>query len=115
VASLQTQEVEARQHAGEAKKIVLYLSERARKDGEEAAQVKNERDELRLRDAEACQWILDLQRELEKEKVTALEAKAHQDAMVAERLRMERDDSCQIETRLRGEHDGARRERDGTQ
>jgi hypothetical protein len=33
--------------------MVSDLSERARKDGEEAAQVKNERDELRQRDAEA--------------------------------------------------------------
>jgi hypothetical protein len=33
--------------------MVLDLSERARKDGEEAAQVKNEHDELRQRDIEA--------------------------------------------------------------
>jgi hypothetical protein len=50
-----------------------------------------------------------------KEKVTVLEAKAHQDAVVAEQLRKERDDSRQTETRLHGEHDGARRERDGAQ
>jgi hypothetical protein len=54
--------------------MVSNLSERACKDGEEAAQVKNERDELCQRDVEACQWILDLQRELEKEKGLTLAA-----------------------------------------
>jgi pyrroloquinoline quinone (PQQ) biosynthesis protein C len=44
VASLQTQEAEVRQHAGEAEKMVSDLLERAHKDGEEA---ENERDELR--------------------------------------------------------------------
>jgi hypothetical protein len=48
--------------------MVLDLSERARKDGEETAQVKKVRDELCQQDAEACQQILNLQDELEKEK-----------------------------------------------
>jgi hypothetical protein len=65
------------------------LFERACKDGEDAAQVMRERDELRRRDAESHQQILILQGELEKEKglklaiqekVIALAAKAHQDA-----------------------------------
>jgi chromosome segregation ATPase len=104
--------------------LVSNLSERARKDGEEAAQVKKERDELCQRDTEARQQILNLQGKLEKEKglklaaeekVTTLEAKARQDATVAERLRKERDDLRQTETRLRRECNGARQERDGTQ
>jgi hypothetical protein len=74
VASLRTREAEAYQHAREAEKMVSNLSERACKDGEEAAQVKNEHDELCQRDVEACQWILDLQRELEKEKGLTLAA-----------------------------------------
>jgi hypothetical protein len=83
--------------------MVLDLFERARKDGEDAAQVMRERDELCRWDAESHQRILILQGELEKEKglklaiqekVVVLEAKAHQDAMVVERLRKERDDSC---------------------
>jgi hypothetical protein len=40
--------------------MVSDLSERAGKDSEEAAQVKEERDELRWQDAEARQQILDL-------------------------------------------------------
>jgi hypothetical protein len=84
-------------------------------------QVVRERDELHQRDAEADQQILNLQGELEKdkglklatqEKVTKMEAKARQDAMVAERLHKERDDSCPTETRLCSEHDGAWREHD---
>jgi hypothetical protein len=74
VASLWTQEVEARQHAGEAEKMVLDLLERARKDDEEATQVKNECNELRQWDAEARQWILDLQRKLERKKGLMLAA-----------------------------------------
>jgi hypothetical protein len=50
-----------------------------------------------------------------QEKVVALEAKARQDATVAERLRKERDDSRQTKSRLCTECDGARRERDSTQ
>jgi pyrroloquinoline quinone (PQQ) biosynthesis protein C len=53
VTSLWTQEAEARQHAGEAEKMVSNLLKRAHKDGEEAAQVKNGCDELHQRDAEA--------------------------------------------------------------
>jgi DNA-binding PucR family transcriptional regulator len=48
--------------------MVLDMFERARKDGEDAAQVMRERDELRRRDAESHQWMLILQGELEKEK-----------------------------------------------
>jgi hypothetical protein len=116
VADLWTQEVEARHHTEEAEKMVLNLSERARKDGEDVAQAVRERDELRRRDAESRQQILNLQGELEKEKglklagqekVTALEAKARQDAMVVEWFRKERDDLRQTELRLRTERDGA--------
>jgi pyrroloquinoline quinone (PQQ) biosynthesis protein C len=46
VASLQTREAEAHQHAEEAERMVLDLSERAHNDGEEAAQVKKEHDKL---------------------------------------------------------------------
>jgi hypothetical protein len=66
--------VEAHQHAKEVEKMVSDVSERARKDGEEATQVKNKRDKLHQQDAKACQWILDLQRELEKEKGLTLVA-----------------------------------------
>jgi hypothetical protein len=81
--------------------MVSDMFERAHKDGEDAAQVMRERDELRRWDAESHQWILILQGEFEKEKglklviqekVITLEVKAHQDAMVAERLCKEGDD-----------------------
>jgi hypothetical protein len=42
-----------------------------------------------------------------QEKVTALEAKARQDATVAEWLCKERDNSRQTEMRIRSERDGA--------
>jgi hypothetical protein len=87
--------------------MVSDLSERARKDGEDVTQVVRECDELRRRDAESHQQILNLQAELKKEKglklavqekVTALEAKAHQDTTVAERLCKEQDNSRQTAT-----------------
>jgi hypothetical protein len=46
----------------------LNLSERVYKDDEEATHVMRERDELRQRDAQAHQQILNLQGELEREK-----------------------------------------------
>jgi hypothetical protein len=104
--------------------MVSDLFERACKDGEDTAQTMRERDELRQWDAESYQQILNLQGELEKEKglklvaqekIATLEAKARQDAMVAERLCQEQDDSCWTESRLRTECDGARQERDSVQ
>jgi hypothetical protein len=68
VASLQTQEAEAHQHAKEAEGVVSDLSRRVRKDGEEAAQAKKKCNELRQRDAEAYQQILNLHGELKKRK-----------------------------------------------
>jgi hypothetical protein len=73
-ADLQTREAEACHHAEEAEKIVLDLSERARKDGEDAAQAVRERDELRRWDAESRQQILNLQGKLKKEKGLKLAA-----------------------------------------
>jgi hypothetical protein len=82
--------------------MVLDLFERARKDGEDTMQAVREHDELHQWDGKSCQWILNLQGKLEKErglklvaqeKVTALEAKARQDVAVVERLCKERDDS----------------------
>jgi hypothetical protein len=46
VADLRTQEAEARHHAVEVEKMVLDLSERARKDDEDAAQTVRKCDEL---------------------------------------------------------------------
>ena len=43
------------------------LSERARRDEEEATRVRKERDELLQRNAEARQRVLDLLAEVEKE------------------------------------------------
>jgi hypothetical protein len=54
-ADLWTPEVKACQHAEEAEKMVLDLSKRARKDGDDTVQVVRERDELRRRDAESHQ------------------------------------------------------------
>jgi hypothetical protein len=77
--------VEACQHIEEAERMVSDLSKKPRRDGEEAAQVQKDRDELRQRDAKARQQIPNLQSELEKEKgltlvaqekVSALEVKA---------------------------------------
>jgi hypothetical protein len=52
-ADLRTREVEARHHTEEAEKMVLDLSERARKDGEDVAQTMKEHDELHRWDAES--------------------------------------------------------------
>jgi hypothetical protein len=99
-ANLRTREAEARHHANEAEKMFTDLSERSRKDDEEAMWIKKERDELLPRDAEACQWILDLLGKVEKErnlklgveeKLAALEMRERQDAATIEQLRKERD------------------------
>ena len=87
-----------------------------------------ERDELLQKDAETCQWILDLLAEVEKErelklgaeeKLMALEKKASLDAVAVARLRKERDELLQTVERLHSEcgaaheeHDQAFRERD---
>jgi hypothetical protein len=66
--NLWIREAEACRHADEAEKMFMDLLERSRKDDEEATWVKKEWDELLERDTEDCQWILDLQGELEKER-----------------------------------------------
>jgi hypothetical protein len=48
--------------------MVSDLSKRARKDGEDTAQVMRECDELRRWDAESHQQIFNLQGKLKKEK-----------------------------------------------
>ena len=82
---------------------------RSRKDEEEAAKVKRERDELLQKDAKTCRWILDLLAKVEKEwelklgtkeKLVALEKKAILDAVVVARLRKERDEMLQTIERL---------------
>jgi hypothetical protein len=66
--------VEARHHTEEAEKMVLDLSERARKDGEDVAQTMRDHDELHRWDSESRQQILNLQGELQKEKGLKLAA-----------------------------------------
>ena len=65
---------EARRDADEAEKAFEALSVRSRKDDEEAAKVKRERDELFQKDVETHQRILDLLVEVEKERELKLVA-----------------------------------------
>jgi hypothetical protein len=69
----------------------------------------------------ACQRILELLDEVNQERdwklaaeqrLVALEVKAHQDAMTAEQIREEREESRQTKERLCMEHSTARIERD---
>jgi hypothetical protein len=55
VADLRTREAEAHHHAEEAEQMVSDLSDRVRKDGEDATQVVREHDELRRWDVESHQ------------------------------------------------------------
>ena len=112
---------EARRHAEEAERAFEALSARSRKDDEEAAKVRKERDKLLQKDAETRQWILDLlakvekERELKlgaKEKLVALEKRASLDTMAVTRLRKEWDELLQTMERLRSEHGIAHEERD---
>ena len=79
-----------------------------------------ERDELLQKDAETCQWILDLLAEVEKErelklgaeKLKALEKRASLDTTMVAWLHKERDELHQTTERLRLEHGVAHEERD---
>ena len=79
---------ETRQDDDEAEKAFEALSARSRKDDEEGARVRKERDELLQKDAETRQRILDLLGEVEKERdlklgaenLSALEKRASLDA-----------------------------------
>ena len=73
------------------------------------------------RDAETCQWILDLLGEVEKErdlnlgveeKLVALEKRASLDAMAVGRLRKERDELIQTVEWLHSECSAAHEEHD---
>ena len=106
---LRSRVVEARQDADEAKKAFEALSARLRRDEEEAAKVRKERDELLQKDAETRQRILDLLAEVEKErepklgakeKLAALEKRGSLDAMAVIRLRKEQDELLQTMERL---------------
>ena len=59
---------EACHHADKADRAFEALSARSRRDNEEAARVRKERDELLQKDAETHQRILDLLAEVEKER-----------------------------------------------
>ena len=120
-ANLQSWVAEARRDADEAEKAFVALSVRSRKDNEEAARVRKERDELLQKDAETRQRILDLLGEVEKErdlklgaeeKLAALEKRASLDAAAVARLRKERDELIQTAERLCSECGTAREERD---
>jgi len=56
---------EAHRHADEAERAFEALSARSRKDDEEVAKVRRERDELLQKDAETRRRILDLLAEVE--------------------------------------------------
>ena len=66
--SLRSRVAEARRHADEAERPFEALSVRSRRDDEEAAKVRKERDELLQKDTETHQWILDLLAEVDKER-----------------------------------------------
>ena len=66
-ANLRSWVTKAHRDADEAEKAFKALSARSRKDDEEAARVRKERDELLQKDAETRQRILDLLGEVEKE------------------------------------------------
>jgi len=104
------------------------LSARVKLDEEVAARVRKEWDKLLQKDAKACQRVIDLLAEVERERDLKLEAeersvallqKANLDAEVVARLRRERDELHQTIERLHlesstacEEHDQAIRERD---
>ena len=107
--------------SNEAEKAFEALSVRSRKDDEEAARVRKERDELLQKDAETHQRILDLLSEVEKERVmrlgakeklAALEKRVILDATAVARLQKELDELLQTSKRLHSEHGAAREERD---
>ncbi|XP_066347672.1 uncharacterized protein [Miscanthus floridulus] len=119
--SLRSRMVEARRHADEAERAFEALSARSRKDDEEAAKVRKERDELLRKDAVTRPRILALLAEVEKErelklgaeeKLATLEKRASLDAAAVARLRKERDELLQTAERHRSEHGAAREERD---
>jgi len=98
---LRSRVAEAHRDADEAEKAFEALSVRSRKDDQEATRVRKERDELRQKDAETHQRILDLLGEVEKErdlklgaveKLATLEKRASLDAAVVARLRKEQDE-----------------------
>ena len=78
-------------------------------DGEEAARIQKERDELLQKDATASEQAIELLAELEterdlklkaKERSTVLQQRVDQDAEVITRLHEERDELCRTEKRL---------------
>ena len=86
-----------------------------------AARVRKERNELLQKDAEACQWAVDLLDELKterdlklevKERSAALQQRANLDAEVIARLRRERNELHQTTERLCSECGTAHKERD---
>ena len=88
-------EAEAHRDAEDAEKSFDELSERARRNQEEATRVWKEWDELLQRDAETHQWIIDLLAEAEKERdlrqvaeerSVALEQRAKLDTKTVARL-----------------------------
>ena len=101
---------------------------RVKLDEEAAARVRKEQDELLEKDTDASQWAIELLAELEmeqdlklkaKDRSTALQQRANQDAEVIARLRREQDELRRTEERLRlersmahEEHDWAVQERD---
>ena len=114
-------EAKACRDAEEAKKAFEELSARARQDEEEGARVQKEWDKLLQRDAGACQQVLDLLVEVEKEqelklgakeRSTALQQRVSLDTEIIARLRKERDELRQTMERLCSEHGVACGERD---
>ena len=112
---------EARWDADEVEKEFEALSARSRKDDEEVARVKKERDELLQKDAETRQRVLDLLGEVEKErelklgaeeKLVALEKRASLDAATVPRLCKERDELLQTSERLCSKRGMAHEDRD---
>ena len=81
LAAAQQWEAEARRDAEEIHGMLQDLSMRVPQNGEVAARVRKEWDELLQKDAEACQWAVDLLAELEREGDLKLEAEDRSTAL----------------------------------
>jgi hypothetical protein len=81
----------------------LYYLDQSLKDGEEITIVKKKRDDLLWKENEACEWALELlfmakecdRRLVVKDRLVAAKEQVCQDATTINRLRSERDESCQ--------------------
>jgi len=121
LAAAQQWEAQSCRDAEEAHRMFADLSARVKLDGEEAAKIKKERDELVRKDVEASKRAAEVLSELEMERDLRREAedrssdlqrRADQDAVLIDRLHRERDEARRDEERFRSERSTAHEERD---